>query len=56
MAKSFETDCQEIPRFVAILVHGYSTIDDLVVYSNIRGGENDIYRFIDEVNDCLDTT
>jgi len=39
--------------FRNILVHGYTSLNDTLVYNNIFYGRADIYQFMEEVEDCI---
>jgi len=39
--------------FRNILVHGYESLNDTLVYNNIFYGRADIYQFMEEVEDCI---
>ncbi len=39
--------------FRNILVHGYASLNDALVYNNIFHGRAHIYQFMEEVEDCL---
>jgi len=48
--------CEKIRHmkgFRNILVHGYTSLNDALVYNNIFHGRADIYQFMEEVEDCL---
>lgn len=48
--------CEKIRHmkgFRNILVHGYTSLNDALVYNNIFHGRAYIYQFMEEVEDCL---
>ena len=48
--------CEKIRHmkgFRNILVHGYASLNDTLVYNNIFYGRADIFQFMEEVEDCI---